>query len=134
MTEIGGTIPSVNQKKILGKFDIYWSMKELSKILEKLYNTLGNSYLTENFDTEPFKFKVNVRKGDRDEDLTGYVVEVYSVPNLPATFRYKGNEKEGIHISVLRTKFKSFIPYIDSNFGRFGRTIGVRFMNVNPLQ
>jgi hypothetical protein len=44
-------------------------MKNLDIILEKMYNTLGNSYLTKNFDTEPFEFKVNVRKGTYDNDL-----------------------------------------------------------------
>ena len=33
-------------------------MKNFNTILEKIYNTLGNKYLTDNFDTEPFEFKV----------------------------------------------------------------------------
>jgi len=41
-------------------------MKNLNTILEKIYNTLGNKYLTDNFDTEPFEFKVKLRKGNTD--------------------------------------------------------------------
>ena len=105
-------------------------MKDLGKVLEKIYNRIGNSYLTDNFDTGPFKFKVNIRRGDREEDLQDYIVEVYSVPDLPESFKYKGNNKEGIHISALKNKFKEYIGYVDSTFGGFRKTIGIKFMNV----
>lgn len=104
-------------------------MKDLDKILEKLYNRLGNSYLTKNFDTTPFEFKVKIRKGDRDDDLQNYIVEVYSVPDLPQTFRYKSDKKNGIHISVLGNRFKEYIGYVDTSFGGFGKTVGINFMN-----
>jgi hypothetical protein len=105
-------------------------MKDLDKILEKIYNRIGNSYLTNNFDTGPFEFKVNIRKGDGDEDLQDYIVEVYSVPDLPESFKYKGNNKEGIHISVLKKKFREYIGYVDPTFGEFRKTIGIKFMNL----
>ena len=108
-------------------------MKDLDKVLKKIYNGIGNSYLTKNFDTGPFEFNVNFRRGDRDEDLQDYIVEVYSVPDLPKSFMYKEKNKEGmngIHISVLKKKFKEYIEYIDPTFGKFGKTIGIKFMNV----
>jgi hypothetical protein len=114
-------------------------MKNLDIILEKMYNTLGNSYLTKNFDTEPFEFKVNVRKGTYDNDLQDYIVEVYSNPDLPKSFIYKSDSDEnsdekygigGIDISVLRGLFKEYVNYVDSSFGSFGKTVGVKFMNV----
>jgi hypothetical protein len=106
-------------------------MEHLNKILEKLYNKLGNDYLTKHFDVEPFEFKVNVRKSNYgDDELYNYIVEVYSTPDLPESFMYKGDKKNGIHISILKHLFKEYIKYIDSSFGQFGKTIGVRFMNV----
>jgi hypothetical protein len=106
-------------------------MEHLNKILEKLYNTLGNDYLTDNFDVEPFEFKVNVRKSDYgDDELYNYIVEVYSTPDLPKSFMYKGDEQNGIDISKLTYVFKGYVKYVDSSFGQFGKTMGVRFMNV----
>jgi len=107
-------------------------MKNLNTILEKIYNTLGNKYLTDNFDTEPFEFKVKLRKGDRDDDLQDYIIEVYSIPNMPKSLNYKSgkrNGSDGIDISVLKHKFREFIQYVDSSFGGFGRIVGIRFMN-----
>lgn len=105
----------------------------MDRILEKIYNRLGNSYLSDKFDVGPFEFKVNFRRGDRDEDLQDYIVEVYSVPDVPESFMYKGGGKDGIsgiHISVLKSKFKEYIGYIDPTFGEFRKTIGIKFMNV----
>ena len=105
-------------------------MKNLEKVLEKLYNTLGNSYLTENFETGPFEFKVKIRKGTGG-DLKDYIVEVYSFPDVPSTFKYKlKSPYHGIHLSTLQHKFKDYIEYVDSSFGGFGKTISVKFMNV----
>lgn len=106
-------------------------MKHLNKILEKLFNTLGNDYLTDNFDVEPFEFKVNIRKTEYgDDELYNYIVEVYSTPDLPKSFMYKDDEKNGIHISKLNHLFKEYVKYVDSSFGQFGKTLGVKFMNV----
>ena len=101
-------------------------MKDLSKILEKIYNTLGNKYLTDNFDTEPFEFKVKIRSGDRDDDWQDYIVEVYSIPDIPRSFTYKsgkGNGMDGIHISVLGNKFREFMRYVDPSFGEFKKPL-----------
>ena len=106
-------------------------MENFNKVLEKLYNTLGNEYLKDNFDTKPFEFKVNIRKGDNN-DLQDYIIEVYSIPHMPKAFKYKsgkGNGFHGIDISVFKRKLKEFIKYVDSSFGQFGRTYGIKFMN-----
>jgi hypothetical protein len=106
-------------------------MKDLDKKLEKVYNTLGNKYITDNFISEPFEFRVKIRRGDRDDDLQDYIVEVYSIPNMPKSFTYKPEKNEflnGIHISVLKSKFKEFIKYVDSSFGGYGGTVGVNFI------
>jgi len=110
-------------------------LEDLSKVLEKVYNTLGNKYLTDNFETEPFKFKVYVRRGGKG-DLWDYIVQVQPTPGVPRSFTYKPEVKEknkiwadGIDISVLRSEFKNYIEYVDSSFGGFGKTIGVVFYN-----
>lgn len=105
-------------------------MKNLDKVLEKTYNILGNDYLTKYFDTGPFEFKVNISKDYNADYLPDYIVEIYSVPNMPKTFKYKGDDMHGVHLSVIGEKFKEYIKYVDSTFGGFGKTIGVKFMNV----
>ena len=107
-------------------------MKNLEKVLDKVFNVLGNEYLTNNFDIEPFKFKVKIRRGDKDDDLQDYIIEVYSIPDMPESFMYKSgkrNGSDGIDISVFKHKLKELINYVDSSFGGFGRTVGIRFMN-----
>ena len=106
------------------------NLGELSNALEKVYNTVGNKYLTTNFKTEPFEFKVKVIY-DRDYDMYDYIVKVYSTPDIPDGFFYKPEIKEekgldGIHISVLKTKFKEYIQYIEPNSKRY---YGIEFMN-----
>lgn len=73
----------------------------LSNILEKVYNKLGNKYLTDNFITEPFEFKVKVRYVG-DDEYYDYIVDVYSTPDIPKSFEYKPEIRErdkydGIH-------------------------------------
>ena len=110
-------------------------MKDLEKALNRIYNRFGNKYLTDNFDTEPFEFEVRIRKGYRSEnynDLTDYIMEIYSVPDMPDGFNYKGgkrNGSNGIDISVFKHKLKELMGYIDTSFGGFGRTLGIKFMN-----
>ena len=106
------------------------NLGELSNILEKLYNKLGNKYLTDNFVTEPFEFKVNVIY-DRDNDMYDYIVKVYSNPDIPEEFFYEPEIKEekrmdGIHISVLKSKFKEYIQYVEPSSKRY---YGIDFMN-----
>ena len=103
----------------------------LSNVLEKVYNKLGNKYLTDNFVTEPFEFKVNVRY-DRDNEYYDYIVDVYSIPDIPKGFEYKPEIKEmkktdGIDISVLKHEFKQMIKYVDDSFSK--RIYGVNFVN-----
>ena len=98
------------------------NLTTISEILEKVYNTLGNKYLTSNFKTEPFEFKVKVIY-DRDNPYYDYEIQVYSTPDIPENFFYKPELKEkkrvdGIHISVLTTEFKDYIKYIDPALDR----------------
>lgn len=107
------------------------NLGELSTSLEKIYNTVGNRYLTSNFITEPFEFKVKVIY-DRDNDMYDYIIQVYSIPDIPDSFKYRPEVKEskrvdGIHISVLKSKFKEYIQYIDPNTNRY---YGIEFMNL----
>ena len=107
-------------------------MKELEKALDRIYNRFGNKYLTDNFDTEPFEFKVKIRRGNREEDLHNYIIEIYSVPDMPDSFDYKGGKRDGndgIDISVFKYKLKELMGYIDTSFGEFRKTVGIRFMN-----
>lgn len=104
----------------------------LSEILEKVYNTLGNKYLTNNFITEPFEFKVKIIY-DRDNPYYDYEIQVYSIPDIPKSFFYKPEVKEekkawadGIDISVLANEFKQYIQYVDPTSKRY---YGFKFMN-----
>ena len=73
---------------------------------------------------------VRSRKSKYDNDLQDYIVEVYSTPDLPKSFMYKGDEKNGIHLSKLNSVFKGYVKYVDSSFGQFRKTIGIKFMDV----
>jgi len=109
------------------------NLTELSNVLTKLYNTVGNKYITKNFISEPFEFKVNVRYGDPHE-YHKYYVDVYSIPDMPEFFKYtpelrKKEKKDvvGAYVNVIELKFKSLIGYVDAE--RKG-LFGVNFMNV----
>lgn len=106
------------------------NLTQLSDSLEKIYNKLGNKYLTDNFITEPFEFKVKVRYGT-DDDNHKYVADVYSIPDVPRDFDYKPELKkikiiDGIHRSVLNFKFQEMIEYVD--LSKKGQ-IGINFVN-----
>jgi hypothetical protein len=64
------------------------NLTQLSTMLEKLYNKLGNRYLTKNFITEPFEFEVKI-KHDKDNDMYDYIIEVRSNPPMPEGFKYR---------------------------------------------
>ena len=105
---------------------------QLSTILEKLYNKLGNRYLTKNFITEPFEFEVKI-KYDRNNNTYDYIIEVYSNPPMPQILEYRPEVKEeknkttdGVHISVIRSEFIKMFEYLDINM----KYVGVAFMNV----
>jgi len=109
------------------------TLQQLSKALTSVYNTIGNDWITENLVSEPFEFKVYVRKGD-STDLYSYVIEVYTDRPIPETIPYKDpsnqiSRADGIHISVMRDKFKKLANYIET-FGGFGKTLGIDFMDV----
>ena len=109
------------------------NLTELSHVLTKLYNKLGNKYLVDNFITEPFEFEVKVKYGDPYEYYK-YYAEVYSIPDMPHDFRYRPEVRKekkkyavGADISVVGSDFKSMIEYVDPEKKQ---SIGVNFMNV----
>jgi hypothetical protein len=105
------------------------TLNQLSKSLSSIYNTLGNRWLTENFETEPFDFRVYVRRG-YDIDLTDFVAEVYTDRPFPKDFSYKEKQNaDGIHYSVVQYKFKELAQYVDT-FGDFRKTLGVELMDL----
>jgi hypothetical protein len=121
-------------EKIFGKSEYlsHMNLTQLSTMLEKLYNKLGNRYLTKNFITEPFEFEVKI-KHDKDNDMYDYIIEVYSNPPMPEGFKYrpevieeKNKTAGGAHISVIRSEFKKMFEYLDTNF----KYVGVVFMNM----
>jgi len=104
----------------------------LSKALTKIYNTFANEWIVDNFVSEPFDFRVFVRKGD-SSDTTDYVVEVYTDRPIPHTLHYKDHEGQaawGIHYTELINKLKELAQYVD-NFGHFQKTLGVQLMDLD---
>lgn len=107
-------------------------LADLSKSLTKIYNLFANEWIVDNFDSEPFDFRVYVRKGEVD-DLTDYVVEVYTDRPIPHTLYYKDREShraDGVHYSTVIHKLKELASYID-NFGHFRNTLGVQLMDLD---
>lgn len=107
------------------------NLRELSNILERVYNTLGNDYLVRNFETDPFEFKVNVRKGGPDE-IFSYVVEVYTDLPMPNSFKFRDLPKDKkkynvAHISEIRHQFGKYVKYIDTSFR--APSFYIHFMN-----
>lgn len=112
------------------------NLKLLSSQLTKIYNTLGNEWLTQNFETEPFDMRVFVRKGGHPDYLHDYEVEIYTDRKVPKTLKYKEGikpNKSGAHISYIIGYFKDLAKYVDSSFGDFSKTLGVTFMDVQNL-
>lgn len=104
----------------------------LSKSLTKIYNTFANEWIVDNFVSEPFDFRVFVRKGD-SSDTTDYVVEVYTDRPIPHTLYYKDKDAQwadGIHYSSVIDKLKELAQYVD-NFGQFKKTLGVQLMDLD---
>jgi len=106
------------------------NLNELSATVEKLYNKLGNRYLTKNFFTEPFEFEVKIRH-DKNNDMYAYIIEVHSNPPMPESLYYRPEVKEekkitsdGVHISVIRSEFKKMFEYLGTNM----KYVGVVFM------
>lgn len=106
-------------------------LKEISLALEKIYNTMGNKYLTSNFITEPFEFKVDVVRTPGDDSLWDYVIRVKSTPKMPESLEYREKTPasvDGVHKSVVQYNFKKYINYIDPTFGSFRKTVGLVFV------
>ena len=108
------------------------NLTQLSTVLTKLYNKLGNRYLTKNFITEPFEFDVKMVY-QPDNDYHDYIIQVFSNRLMPDSFEFTPEVKEtkvadGAHISVISHEFKKMYNYIETNDKRKG-LVGVQFMN-----
>ena len=108
------------------------NLTQLSNVLELVYNKLGNKYLTDNFITEPFDFKVKVRYGGNDE-YYDYIIDIESTPDMPKSFWYKPEVKkeknkraDGIDITVLHNEFKEMYKYVDDS-PRL-KSVGINFI------
>lgn len=105
-------------------------MFKLKKIIENLFNTVGNRYITNNFIEGPYDFKVNVRRGNED-DFGNYVIEIISVPEMSKTLRYRpelNKLMDGVDISVIRAKFKKLVSYVYPPAGTLGNVIEIKFI------
>ena len=109
------------------------NLTELSNILTKVYNTIGNRYIIENYTVGPFEFKVRIRYGNPYE-YHDYYAEVYSVPEIPEYFRYKPEVRKEkkklspiVDYAFVELEFKKIISYIDPERSS---KFGVNFMNV----
>ena len=109
------------------------NLEELSNVLTKVYNTVGNRYIIENYTVGPFEFKVKVRYGNPQE-YHDYYAEVYSVPEIPEYFRYKPEVRKEKNMNavevnsiIVELEFKKMISYIDP---KRSSKFGVNFMNV----
>jgi hypothetical protein len=97
---------------------------QLSKQLTKLYNKLGNEWLTNEFDTEPFDFTVYVKKGDEILDKGDYLVQIYSNPWMPKSFNRNGKK---VRLEKISNKFEEMAKYITE----LDDTFEIKFMDVN---
>lgn len=93
-------------------------LRQISNSLSNLFNTLGNQWITENFELKPFNFRVFVRRTGHDEEHLGnYIAEVYTdrfVPRqlkLSKKFRKKG--KEFVPYKFMEKKLKEISKYMD---------------------
>lgn len=101
-----------------------------SKTLTKLFNSLGNSYITETFDEEPFLFSVYLKRGDPMFDEKDYLAEVHTTRFIPKMFRSKKNPKKTVSVEKVRQKFEEMTSYLDI-VANEGKTIQVRFMDMD---
>ena len=107
------------------------NLQKLSEQLTMLYNTLGNKWLVQTFETEPFEFSVSMRKGG-DDDHRDYEIDVNTDRKFPDSLKYRENKKtkfDGVHRTVIERHFKEMFKYVDTSFGGFRKTIGVNLIN-----
>jgi hypothetical protein len=114
---------------------------KLIPILEKVVNTVINSFLQKNTDTEDkFNFTVSVRKafdkpyvghnaGSRGEPYN-YIIEIDSDIPIPKHFVNKDDSKHGYSITKLQYEIKRILPLLNIDTESLGNVIGVFFNNV----
>lgn len=101
-----------------------------SKTLTKLFNSLGNSYITSNFDEQPFVFSVYLKKGDEMFDDADYLAEVHTNRFIPKNFKVKDTPKKRVSIEKVRQEFEQMTSYLDG-VANEGKKIQVRFMDMD---
>jgi hypothetical protein len=118
---------------------------KLNEPLTKMVNTVVNSYLKKNSDTDvEYNFVATIRKG-RDVPFVGcnagsygepynYVIEIDSDIPFPKSFNYNDEIKKttrvsGFDSSVVSYELKQFLPYMGIDSSSFGNVFGICFTN-----
>lgn len=106
---------------------------ELSNILTRLYNNLGNKLILKKYKIdEPFKFKTYVRKVN-NVNIDGpydYIVEVYSDRPMPRTV-FDREKNERYDLNFITYDFKELMKYIDPSLKK---VIKIVFQDVEPFK
>lgn len=97
-------------------------LKQVSSSLSSIFNTLGNTWIVENFELEPFNFTVFVRQTGHDEEHLGkYIAEIYTdrfVPrNLKLSKKHRKKGKDYVPYTTIEKKFKELSKYLDIKDG-----------------
>lgn len=106
------------------------NLKTTSKTLTKLFNTLGNDFITNNFEEKPFYFTVFLKEGDPMFDEKDYVAEVHTDRWIPKKFKLKTNPEKSESVNLLKEKFEEMIEYVGEIDGK-DKKIQVRFMDLD---
>jgi hypothetical protein len=101
-----------------------------AKTLTKLFNSLGNSYITENFEEQPFLFNVYLKRGDPMFEEADYLAEVHTNRFVPKFFKLRSNPKKKVSSEKIREKFQEMTSYLDE-VANEGKKIQVRFMDMD---
>lgn len=97
-------------------------LRQISSSLNSIFNTLGNNWIVENFELEPFNFRVYLRQTGHDEEHLGkYIAEIYTdrfVPrNLKLSKKHRKKGKDSVSYTTIEKKFKELSKYLDLKDG-----------------
>lgn len=106
------------------------NLKRTSQTLTKLFTTLGNEFITTNFQEQPFYFTVFLKEGDPMFEESDYVAEVHTDRFLPKKFKLKDNPEKYKSVDFLKEKFEEMINYVGEIDGK-DKKIQVRFMDLD---
>ena len=106
---------------------------ELSKILTRIFNNLGNKLILKKYKIEePFNFRTYVREV-KHEEIDGpydYIVEVYSDRPMPRTLIDR-DKNERYDLNFVNYDFKELLKYIDPSLKK---TVKIVFQDVDPFK